>query len=102
VKAVLSKVMELVDFLDYEDLLEYLCFFTRYPIDSAVEFGDGLARGSGVKHKTRMDGTPLPAYPPTVPNWTPLPYLTWTPLSDILDKEDEKEKDESKKPKNIF
>ena len=76
-KSNISDALVLVDYLGYEDILAYLCRFTQSRIDVAVKYGDRLARGSTLVHKTRMDGTPLPPYPPTMENLASLPFPTW-------------------------
>ncbi len=99
VESTLPNSLELVDYLDYDDLLDYLHFFTQNKIDSAVEYGRSLAKDS--HGKTRMDGTPLPRYPPLVKAQR-IPTVEVDLLKNADVKEDKKEKSESKRPRNVF
>lgn len=101
VESTLPNAQQIVDYLDYLDLLEYLRFFTHNKIDSAVEYGRRLASDSNRKHKTRMDGTPLPIFPPIF-KVRRLPRVKVNLPNDTDAKEDSDEKNKSKKPSNIF
>jgi hypothetical protein len=60
----LPNALRLVDYLDYDDIVSYLRFFTHNSIEGGVAYGDTLARYKKSPQSKRMDGTPLPVYPP--------------------------------------
>jgi hypothetical protein len=62
----LPDAQELVDYLEYEDLLSYLQVFTENSIEASIDYGDKLARCYRNNPKTRMGGKPIPSYPPII------------------------------------
>jgi hypothetical protein len=101
VESTLQDAVQLIDFLDYEDLVEYLRFFTRNRIDSSVAYGKSMAKDSHKKHKTRMDGTLIPEYFLTVKvERVSKDEVELAKDTDV--KEDKKEQGKSQRPRNVF